>query len=269
LSSLSFIGHYCKGVGAFFCSALLASLLSFPVWSADMSGWSDKTLCRLMASASGNADYLAEAKRRKLDCDSGVSAGKKSSKSISKQGLLPKNKGIVFYPLKLDPKVKQQLLANPIDKTAFDFNPYQLASLVNPIKCQFNLRRVQYTDDVKGRVEHWDMANGNMVLTNDGAKINGNWRMKGLSKDPSYLKHEVNLKLTKAGHLVGKMAYFHLMVNDGEALENPVYVNFTPHQRSKPLDVNNLNKGELWVDVEDWAGGVLYLKRCKNISPSS
>ena len=89
------------------------------------------------------------------------------------------------------------------------------------------------------------MAHGSMEFTTDqGAKVNGHWRMKGLSKDPSYLKHEVNLKLTEAGHLVGKMAYFHLMVNDGEALENPVYVKLTPHQRSKALDIHSTQSGQ-------------------------
>ncbi len=266
---LFFTGHYYKGLVALFFGVLFASLLSVPAWSADMSGWSDKTLCRLMASASGNADYLAEAQRRKLDCNSGTSATKKPSKAKSNKGALPKNKGIVFYPLQLDPKLKQQLLANPIDKTAFDFSLYQLALLPQSIKCQFNLHRVQYTDDVKGRVENWKMAYGSIDFTDQGVKVNGHWRMKGLSTDPSYLKHEVNLKLTEAGHLVGKMAYFHLMVNDGEALENPVYVKLTPHQRSKALDINSPKAAEIWIDVEDWAGGVLYLQRCKKSTDNS
>jgi len=249
----------------------LASVLSSPVFAADISGWSDKTVCRLAATSPDNPDYAAEVQRRKMDCSSGLrSSGKSSSdRNQPTQALLAKNQGVVFYPLLLDPKVKQQLLANPINKMEFDFSPYTLATLDQPITCQFNLIRVSYEDYVEGRLENWNMARGSMLLTANGVKIDGFWRMGGLSKDSSYLKHEVNLKLTNTGHLVGKMAYFHLSVNPGEALKKPLYVELKPHKRSIPLDVNNLKEGELWIDVEDWAGGVLYLKQCKKISLSS
>ncbi len=241
-------------------SALFATLLVLPVLAADMSGWSDKSVCRLVMTTADNAAYLAEAQQRKLDCGTGAKSS--GAKLQSEQKLLPKNQGIVFYPLKLDAQVKKQLLATPINKTEFDFSPYQLATLGQPIQCQFNLRRVSYDDHVDGRVEKWDMAKGSILLTNEGVKIEGRWRMGGLSKDSSYLKHEVNLKLTKAGHLVGKMAYFHLNISAGEALEKPLYIELKPHKRSKPLDINNPEKAELWIDVVDWGGGVWKLRRC-------
>ena len=122
---------------------------------------------------------------------------------------------------------------------------------------------MEYENDVEGRLENWDMARGQMLLTNAGVKIEGYWKMGGLSLDPNYLKHEVNLGLTKAGHMVGEMAYFHLNVTKGEVIEQPLYVKLKPHKRSKPLDINNLKQAELWIDVEDWAGGVWKLTRCK------
>jgi len=261
VTQLPFIYYYCRVPAMLLVSILVASLLAFPVFAADMSGWSDKSVCRLVTSKADNADYLAEAQRRGLDCGAGAGTSKK--KQQTGQKLLPKNQGIVFYPLKLNPETKKQLLSKPINKTEFDFSSYQLATLAQPITCQFNLRRVEYGDDVKGRIENWDMARGRMLLTNDGVKIEGYWRMGGLSTDPSYLEHEVNLGLTKAGHLVGKMAYFLLKVDEGEVPEQPLYIELKPHKRSKPLDINNPKQAELWTDVEDWAGGVWKLTRCK------
>ena len=265
MPQLSFIDHYYRTSVMLSISALLAILLAMPVLAVDMSGWSDKSVCRLVTATADNTVYLAEAQRRKLDCGTGAKSS--GGEQQSGQKFLPKNQGIVFYPLELDPQVKRQLLANPINKTAFDFSPYQLAILPQPITCQFNLRRVNYDDHVDGRVENWNMAGGRLFLTNDGVKIEGRWRMGGLSKDSSYLKHEVNLKLTKAGHLIGKMAYFHLNISNGEALKKPLYIEVKPHKRSKPLDINNPKKAELWTDVEDWAGGVWKLTKCREYTP--
>jgi len=262
---LSFIYYYCRVPAMLSVSILVASLLAMPVLAAEMSGWSDKSVCRLVTATADNAAYVAEATRRKLDCGTGAKSSGDEQQSEKK--LLPKNQGIVFYPLKLDPQIKQQLLASPINKTEFDFSPYQLATLAQPIQCQFNLRRVNYDNHVDGKVENWNMAKGSMFLTNAGVKIEGRWRMGGLSKDSSYLKHEVNLKLTKAGHLIGKMAYFHLNISNGEALKKPLYIELKPHKRSKPLDINNPQTAELWTDVEDWAGGVWKFTRCKEYTP--
>jgi hypothetical protein len=167
----------------------------------------------------------------------------------------------------LDPQFKKQLLPKLVDGGEFDVSPYQLATLVHPIACDFRLRRVVYENYVEGQIENWDMARGRMLLTNEGVKIEGQWRMGGLSKDASYLKNEVNLGLTKTGHLVGKMAYFPLTVKQGETLRKPLYIELKPHKRSKPLNINNLKDAEIWTDVEDWAGGVWQLTGCKEYTP--
>ena len=174
---------------------------------------------------------------------------------------------LLFYPSKLDPQFKKQLLPKLVDGGEFDVSPYQLATLIQPIACDFRLRRVVYENHVEGQIENWDMARGRMLLTNEGVKIEGQWRMGGLSRDASYLKNEVNLGLTKTGHLVGKMAYFPLTVKQGETLRKPLYIELKPHKRSKPLNINNLKDAELWTDVEDWAGGVWQLTGCKEYTP--
>tara|TARA_B000000475_G_scaffold226677_1_gene191015 strand:- start:127 stop:1248 length:1122 start_codon:yes stop_codon:yes gene_type:complete len=89
--------------------------------------------------------------------------------------------------------------------------------------------------------------------------------MGGLSSDPSYLEDEVNLKLTENGHLVGKMAYFLLSVNDGEVPMNPLYVVLNEHKRSTPINPTLKNTSfEQFINVEDWAGGVLFVSGCKD-----
>jgi hypothetical protein len=50
----------------YFCF-ICASLLATQVFAADMSGWSDKTVCRLV-KAGGHSDSNEEATRRGLDC---------------------------------------------------------------------------------------------------------------------------------------------------------------------------------------------------------
>jgi len=242
-------------------STVLVSLLALPVLAADMSEWSDKSVCRLVTSTQDNAVYVAEALGRKLNC--GSEAKSSSNKQQSEKKSLPKNKGIVFYPTYFDAQVSKKLLAKPISNIEFDFSSYQLATLSQPISCRFNLQRVVYENHAQGLLEHWNMAQGTMLFTNEGVTIEGYWRMGGLSKDSNYLKNEVNLKLTKAGHVVGKMAYFHLNVRDGQVIRKPLYVELKPHKRSKPLTIANSNTAQLWADVEDWAGGVWQLTQCK------
>ena len=51
--------------------------------------------------------------------------------------------------------------------------------------------------------------------------------------------NQVNLKLTDDGHIVGKMAYFNLHVDNGEVPINPMYPILTEHKRSTPIDLSN------------------------------
>ena len=252
---------FCFNLIKLLAGMVAVSLLAVPLMAADMSGWSDKTLCRLLTGKPDNAEFLAEALQRGLTCGSGSKSSGKKQKAGGKA--LPKNQGIMLYALNMPPKLKDQLLSQSIIKTEFDFSPYQLAVLDVPVSCQFNLRRVEYESKPEGRIENWNMAQGRLKITSNEVNFDGAWRMGGLSKDPGYLKNEVNLKLTKDGHLLGKMAYFLLNVSPGEVLEKPLYVELKPHKRSKPLDLKTLGRAELWTDVEDWAGGVWTLSGCK------
>ena len=72
MPQLSFTDHYCRTSVMLSISALLAILLAMPVLAVDMSGWSDKSVCRLVTATADNAVYLAEAQRRKLDCGTGA-----------------------------------------------------------------------------------------------------------------------------------------------------------------------------------------------------
>ena len=252
---------FCCNLIKLLTGMVAVSLLAVPLMAADMSGWSDKTLCRLLTGKPDNAEFLAEALQRGLTCGSGAKSSGKKQKAGGKA--LPKNQGIVLYALNMPPKLKEQLLSQSIIKTEFDFSPYQIAELNVPVSCRFILQRVSYDDNPKGQIENWNMAQGRLKITSNEVNFDGAWRMGGLSKDPGYLKNEVNLKLTKDGHLLGKMAYFLLNVSPGEVLEKPLYVELKPHKRSKPLDLKTLGRAELWTDVEDWAGGVWTLSGCK------
>lgn len=247
-----------------FCVLLLA-VLAWPALAADPSGWSDKTLCRVMDGDPNNADYQVEAKRRQVSCKDGVvtsQAKANQATTTKKQAVLKVNQGVQFYPLELSPAIKDELLSVAINKTDFDFSDYQLAYFEKRVDCVFDLRRVQYGDVEEGRIEGWNMAEGMLVFSEDQVKVDGRWKMGGLSKDPSYMENEINLKLTLDGHLVGKMAYFHLNISEGEALRQPLYIELTPHKRSQPFDIQNPTKAQIWTEVEDWAGGVWRVHRC-------
>jgi hypothetical protein len=65
----------------YFCF-ICASLLATQVFAADMSGWSDKTVCRLVKSGGGQ-EHIEEAKSRGLACGAAVtSASKKQVKAF-------------------------------------------------------------------------------------------------------------------------------------------------------------------------------------------
>ena len=108
------------------------------------------------------------------------------------------------------------------------------------------------------------MAYGSLIINGSEVTLDGSWRMGGLSNDPKYMKDEVNLRLTSDGHIVVKMAYFHLSINNGEAPRKPLFIELKKHQNSKPLNYKIRAAAEYWIDVEDWAGGIMYVFNCKN-----
>ena len=70
---------------SFYCRivcVLIASLMATHALSQDLSGWSDKTVCRLASSQQDDPQYLQEAKSRGLSC--GGSATQESSRSSLK-----------------------------------------------------------------------------------------------------------------------------------------------------------------------------------------
>ena len=166
--------------------------------------------------------------------------------------------------------VLQELLERVLSKTDFDFSKHKLTSNADNWRCNFIMRRVNYEDSVGGTIESWSSARGAIVIS--GSKISfakgSAWEMGGLSTDPSYLQDEVNLKLTHDGHIVGRMAYFIFGVQEGEVPVSPRYVSLTKHKNSKPIDPSNMKKtnAELWIDIEDWAGGIIRIKSCKQTS---
>jgi len=41
-------------------------------------------------------------------------------------------------------------------------------------------------------------------------------------------------------------------------------VTLTKHKRSKPINLKNLrNSAELWIDVENWQGGAMFVRNCR------
>ena len=192
------------------------------------------------------------------------------SSSSSSSSSLSKDSSIVTYEVVFAADVLQELLERVLSKTDFDFSKHKLTSNADNWRCNFIMRRVNYEDSVGGTIESWSSARGAVVIS--GSKISfakgSAWEMGGLSTDPSYLQDEVNLKLTHDGHIVGRMAYFIFGVQEGEVPVSPSYVSLTKHKNSKPIDPSNMKKtnAELWIDIEDWAGGIIRIKSCKQTS---
>ena len=192
------------------------------------------------------------------------------SSSSSSSSSLSKDSSIVTYEVVFAADILQELLERVLSKTDFDFSKHKLTSNADNWRCNFIMRRVNYEDSVGGTIESWSSARGAIVIS--GSKISfakgSAWEMGGLSTDPSYLQDEVNLKLTHDGHIVGRMAYFIYGVQEGEVPVSPRYVSLTKHKNSKPIDPSNMKKtnAELWIDIEDWAGGIIRIKSCKQTS---
>jgi len=192
------------------------------------------------------------------------------SSSSSSSSSLSKDSSIVTYEVVFAADILQELLERVLSKTDFDFSKHKLTSNADNWRCNFIMRRVNYEDSVGGTIESWSSARGAVVIS--GSKISfakgSAWEMGGLSTDPSYLQDEVNLKLTHDGHIVGRMAYFIFGVQEGEVPVSPRYVSLTKHKNSKPIDPSNMKKtnAELWIDIENWAGGIIRIKSCKQTS---
>lgn len=194
---------------------------------------------------------------------------KENNKNTSSNKTKNKNKDseIKIYEVSFSPGVLDELLNLVISKTDFDFSQYKLTNNKNDFQCRFSMTRIVYEKIKEGQEEGWNIAEGNIIIKGSNVEFGqqARWKMGGLSSDPSYLKDQVNIKLSNRGHLVGKMAYFNLKTNNGEVPTNPLYPILTEHKRSTPFNLNNITNtaAKFYIDVEDWAGAVMYVNGCK------
>ena len=176
---------------------------------------------------------------------------------------------IKIYEVSFAPEVLDELLNLVVSKTDFDFSEYKLNQNEDDFQCRFTMTRIVYENIKEGKEEGWNIAEGNIDIRGSNVEFGSDakWRMGGLSKDPSYMRDQVNLKLTDEGHIVGKMAYFNLHVDNGEVPINPMYPILTEHKRSTPINLSNksFTNAKLFIDVEDWAGAVMYVRNCRRI----
>ena len=262
--------------------ALLASFFLFGfigISSANyLADWPDDALCQWMANPSPPEHIVKEVERRGIGCDGGKAVAASNNKSkntpqansetknASKSNTSGKDSKIKIYDVEFTPRVLDELLNLVISKTDYDFNQYRLSSNNKNIRCRFVMRRIIYENNADGDIENWSMARGKILFDGSDVSFNGDWDMGGISGDPSYLEDQVNLKLTENGHLVGKMAFFLLRVDDGEVPRNPEYIVLKEHKSSTPIDLSmDRVQSEQFIDVEDWAGAVLYVHSCKDI----
>ena len=172
-----------------------------------------------------------------------------------------KNHEVVFSPVVLN-----ELLNRVVSKLDYNFSKHKLARNVKDLSCAFNIERVFYGNSELGELEGWNLAEGAITIKNANVEFSNrsSWNMEGLSTDTKYLRDEVNIKLTEDGHFVGRMAYFGRLIKEGEVPVEPLYVTLTKHKRSKPINLKNLrNSAELWIDVEDWQGGAMFVSNCR------
>ena len=243
------------------------------LFTANVSGasylddWPDDALCGWMQQPSPPEHIVQEVKKRGILCTDGIASIDPNASSDQSSD----NSGIEIYDIVFSEDVLEELIQIAPQENAADFTKsfkqYQLANLQSPLICGFRLRRVVYENNPEGEIEDWNLAQGSLIINGSKITLDGRWKTGGLSNDPKYLKDEVNLRLTKDGHIVGKMAYFHLFVNNGEAAEKPLFIELKKHQKSKTINyrsIDSYSAAEIWIDVQDWAGGVMTIFNCKD-----
>ena len=244
-----------------------------------LDDWPDDALCGWMDSPSPPAHIVAEVKKRGISCEGGkavvgaaqtnktTSTNKKTTTSQRASSTVDKE--IKIYDVAFSPEVLDELLNLVISKTDYDFSNHKLSKNDKDITCIFRIARIIYDVIEEGSIEGWNLAEGNINIMGSDVEFSkrARWNMGGLSSDPSYFRDEVNIKLTDSGHLVGKIAYFTHTVKQGETPRNPIYPTLTEHKRSTPINLSNIKNinAKLFIDVEDWAGGVMYINYCKDL----
>ena len=182
-----------------------------------LDDWPDDALCGWMQQSSQPEYIVDEVKKRGILCTDGIASIDPNASSDQSSD----NSGIEIYDIVFSEDVLEELIQIAPQENAADFTKsfkqYQLANLQSQLICGFRLRRVVYENNPEGEIEDWNLAHGSLIINGSKVTLDGRWKTGGLSNDPKYMKDEVNLRLTKDGHIVGKMAYFHLFVNNGEA----------------------------------------------------
>ena len=241
--------------------------------------WTDDVVCMWLDMRPTNAGYKAEVQKRGIGCEGGkavvgvaqtnktTSTNKKTT--TSQRASSSVDKEIKIYDVAFSPEVLEKLLNLVVMPTDYDFSKHQLTKNDKDIACRFTMNRIKYDVVEEGQIEEWKMASGYLIIKGSNVEFDERtrWYMRGLSEDPSYFRDEVNLKLTEDGHLVGKMAFFLLTSDPGELPRNPQYPIFTEHKRSTPIDLSNIRnvQAKLFIDVDEWAGGVMNVYSCKDI----
>jgi len=238
--------------------------------------WTDDVVCMWLDMRPTNEGYKAEVQKRGIGCEGGkaVAGAAQTNKTTatnkktttSNRASSSVDKEITIYDVAFSPEVLEELLNLVVSQTDYDFSKHQLTKNDNDIGCRFSMTRIVYDVVEEGQIEGWNIAEGNINIKGSNVEFgkHARWRMNGLSTDPSYFRDEVNLRLTENGYLVGKMAFFLLTTSPGEIPRNPQYPTLTEHKRSTPIDLNNINNvnAKLYIDVEDWAGAVMYVSSC-------
>ena len=266
-----------------FKSILLTLLLAIGLIGPNFAGllddWPDDALCGWMENPSPPAHIVEEVKKRRIGCEGGkaVVGAAKTNKTTStskktttsQRASSTVDKEIKIYDVAFSPEVLDELLNLVISKTDYDFSNHKLSKNDKDITCIFRIARIIYDVIEEGSIEGWNLAEGNINIMGSDVEFSkrARWNMGGLSSDPSYFRDEVNIKLTESGHLVGKIAYFTHTVKQGETPRNPIYPTLTEHKRSTPINLSNIKNinAKLFIDVEDWAGGVMYINYCKDL----
>ena len=255
----------------------LAISLIGPSIAGPYDDWTDDVVCMWLDMRPTNEGYKAEVQKRGIGCEGGkvvagtaqtnktTSTNKKTT--TSQRASSSVDKEITIYDVTFSPEVLEELLNLVVSQTDYDFSKHQLAKNDKDIGCRFSMTRIVYDVVEEGQIQGWNMSDGNINIKGSNVEFgkHASWYMRGLSTDPSYFRDEVNLRLTENGHIVGKMAFFLLSSDPGELPRNPQYPIFTEHKRSTPIDLNNINNvnAKLFIDVEDWAGAVMYVSSCK------
>ncbi|MBT6634576.1 MAG: hypothetical protein HOB44_05235 [Gammaproteobacteria bacterium] len=247
---------------------MLISIMSSPL-AGYLDDWTDEALCGWMEQPSPPEYIVKEVKKRAIFCNNALLVDSKASSDKSLNVL--KNSGIKIYNIIFSDEIKEELTKLvPIDSSEGYINlfkNYELAYVQDQISCSFNIKKASYDKNYEGTIQNREIANGSIYFKGTNVTFDGQWKMGGLSKDPKYFNEEVDIKLTNMGYLVGKMAYFNDLVEEGEAPEKPLFIALSTHPNSKALNYKIDPKwisAEIWINIGTSEGGVLSVFDCRD-----